>query len=118
MDGHNKWVSKKPETLLKERVYPILKKLPSTWVKKIQQVAIRGTPDFLMCISGVFVAIELKRSEDEKPDALQELNLSKIADCGGLTIVMHPQNEQKVLNFLKTFAEKAAMDKTKKARIQ
>lgn len=111
-------MSKKRETVFKEKIYPELKKLPSTWVSKIQQVAKRGTPDFLLCISGVFCAIELKKSDEEEPDALQEYNLEVIEKCGGLSIVMYPENEDKVMAYLKRFAAHAAKDKTKKERIQ
>lgn len=111
-------MSKKPETLLKERIYPHLKALPSTFVCKIQQVAKRGTPDFLLCVSGIFCAIEMKSSEDHAPDKLQEYNLELIQSCGGLIVVLNPENEVKVMAYLKRFAAHAAKDKTKKERIQ
>ena len=78
-------MAKKPETLLKERVIPVLKALPQAWVCKIQQVTKRGTPDILMCLGGIFVAIELK-SEEGVLDPLQHYNIQRIASCGGIVI--------------------------------
>lgn len=99
-------MAKKPETLFKERIYPKLKTLPNTWVVKIQQVAKRGTPDFLLCINGLFVAIELKKSVDEEPDALQEWNLENIADCGGAAMVAYPENWDATYTVLQKLAGK------------
>lgn len=69
-------------------------------------MTIRGTPDFLLCVSGVFVAIELK-VEDGKLDKLQEWNLQQIADSGGIAIVMTPENEKETLDFLLHIADQA-----------
>jgi hypothetical protein len=75
-------------------------------VEKIQQVCIRGTPDFLCCISGVFVAIELKMP-GESPDPLQYYKLTTIAKTGGIAIVLSPENFDKTLEFLKDIAFQA-----------
>lgn len=99
-------MSRKPETVFKEQVRPRLDRLPNTWVVKIQQVSIRGTPDFLLCVSGVFVAIELK-TEEGRLDKLQEWNLKKIAESGGIAIVLTPSNVEKTLEFLEEIAHQA-----------
>lgn len=111
-------MSRKPETVYKDRIVPKLKKLPNTFVVKIQQVAKIGTPDIFLCISGLFVALELKSSENKKTSKLQEYNLDLISEAGGITILSYPENEDKVLNFLTNLARSAAGDKTKKERIQ
>lgn len=85
-------MAKQPETLLKERVLKDLRKLPITYAVKIQQVAIRGTPDILCCINGHFVAIELKRDPSQKPDKLQEHELGRISKAGGVSVVVNPLN--------------------------
>jgi len=100
-------VAKKPETNLKERVIPRLKELPNAWVCKIQQVAKVGTPDILMCMSGIFVAIELK-SEDGVLAPLQEYNLKKIAECGGIAIIITPHNIDASFLFLETLGKETA----------
>lgn len=97
-------MAKQPETLLKERVLADLKLLPKTYAVKIQQVAIRGTPDILACINGYFVAIELKRDEKQKPDPMQKHQLGKIQGAAGYTYVVHPLNWPGVLASLTRLA--------------
>lgn len=81
----------------------MLEALPNSWVEKIQQVSIRGTPDFLMCLSGVFVAIELKVG-DGKLDKLQDYKLQQIAACGGIAMVLTPENLDEMYSFLEQIA--------------
>jgi hypothetical protein len=97
-------VAKKPETLFKEKVQKDLKKLPNTWCEKIQQVCIRGTPDLLCCIAGKFVAIELKASSSEVPDALQDHKLQSIANADGMALVVNPENWTETYIVLETLA--------------
>lgn len=111
-------MAQKPETVFKNRFVPRLKRLPNSFIVKIQQVAKIGTPDLLICIGGLFVAIELKSSVKGKVSPLQEHNLNLIAEAGGITIVAHPENEEKVMNYLTNLASSAAKEKTKKERIQ
>jgi len=99
-------MAQKAETVFKERVLPLLKQLPRSWVTKIQQVAKRGTPDILLCVAGVFVAIELK-TDTGVLDKLQRYNLEQIARCGGIAIVLTPSNLVATLDFLHEIAEKA-----------
>jgi len=86
----------KPETLFKLKVARALDSLPNTWAKKIQMVALRGIPDFLCCINGLFVAIELKPDAKTKLEPLQEYNLNAIDKAGGLAFKATPENWQKV----------------------
>jgi hypothetical protein len=81
-----------PETKFKIKVMADLKKLPHILFVKTQQVAIRGTPDILACIKGRFVALELKRSQEERADPLQAHNLDMIEFAGGLAYVVNPTN--------------------------
>ena len=76
--------------------------LPKTWAEKIQQVVKRGTPDFLCCINGTFVAIELK--VDAKLERLQEYKLKLISEAGGLGLVVTPDNWDLTYEFLHTIA--------------
>lgn len=93
-----------PETRFKNRIRPLLKALPNTWLTKTQQRALRGTPDFLMCVNGRFVALELKKSSKEKPDPLQLHNLELIQKAGGVGLVVFPENWNEVYDQLKTIA--------------
>jgi hypothetical protein len=78
-------------TFRRGSVDPFLKTLSNTHAESIQQVAIRGTPDKLMCISGKYVAMELKR-DGEVPTALQALFLDKVERAGGIALVARPSN--------------------------
>lgn len=98
-------MAQKPETLFKNRVRKDLEKLPKTWFEKIQQVSICGTPDFLCCINGNFVAIELKKDEKEDADDLQKYKLYKIAKAGGKTFVANPSNWDTIYKYLQELAE-------------
>lgn len=82
---------KKPETKLKEKVLADLKGL-GAWAEKIQQVGKVGTPDILACINGLFIALELKSKEEEKPSRAQIIKLRKIALAGGYSAIVTPQN--------------------------
>lgn len=95
---------KKPETKFKERIRPKLAELPNTWFVKIQQQALRGTPDFLMCVHGVFVAMELKKDEDEEPSELQKYTLAQIRKAKGLALVVHPKNFDEIYEDLMSLA--------------
>lgn len=104
-------MSKKPETVFKERIYPQLLALPSSFWEKIQQVGKRGTPDFLGCVNGVFVALELKKDEKEKPDELQTYKLMRIRKAKGVTFVVTPENWQDVyLKLLKLSSQEIVLE--------
>lgn len=50
-----------------------------------------GTPDFLVCYRGMFVAIECKAGGN-KPTALQEAAMQRIRDAGGMALVIDESN--------------------------
>lgn len=77
------------ETRFKTKVIKDLSTLKNTWFTKIQQTAISGTPDFLVCTQGRFIALELK-VDDGKLSPLQEYNLACIKNCGGISMVAMP----------------------------
>jgi len=84
-----------PERKFRNKITPLLKKIPCSWWESIQQVAIRGTPDIIGCVQGRFVALELKSSAG-RPSQLQELKLKKIIDSGGYARVVYPDNFNEV----------------------
>lgn len=90
----------KAETKFKEKILVRLREIPNSWVVKVQQVAIRGTPDILMCVNGHFVAIELK-TDDGEADELQIYTLDRIRKAGGHTFVMTPRNSFLTLKAIK-----------------
>ena len=103
--SHDKPMAKKPETVFKERVKKDLETLPYCWFVKIQQVALRGIPDYLVCLGGKFIAIELKKDAKEEPNELQKWTLNAIAHAGGISFVVHPGNWYETFDTLKHLAE-------------
>lgn len=98
----------KPETRFRvNTVDPFLKTLKNTYSMSVQQVAIHGDPDKLLCCWGRFVALELKKSIDESPRKLQVFKLGELERCGALSLVVAPENWNEVKQ------ELSAMDKTK-----
>lgn len=86
-------MGKKAETNFKDnRVAPDLKKLKNTYFVKIQQVGIRGTPDYLLCVRSHFVGLELKKDSKVEPEELQKYELAQIKKAGGVGLVAHPDN--------------------------
>jgi hypothetical protein len=70
----------------------------------VQQVGIVGTPDFLGCVGGAFVAIELKRAAKAHLRPMQKYNLKRIEAAGGFGLVAFPENWQACLEFLQMLA--------------
>lgn len=87
---------KKLETIFKEKALRDLKTLDNIWFLKTQEVSVRGIPDILACVAGVFVAIELKKSARDTPDELQKYNLKRIKKAWGKAFTAHPGNWNKV----------------------
>lgn len=50
-----------------------------------------GIPDILACVNGRFLGIEVK-NEKGKTTKLQNYNLHEIRRCGGVSMVVRPQN--------------------------
>ena len=50
-----------------------------------------GVPDIIVCVKGRFVAIECK-AEGNKPTALQERELARIKQAGGVAVVVDETN--------------------------
>lgn len=99
-------MSKKPETLFKEKVKRGLRQLENCWHVKTHQKAVRGTPDILACINGRFVALELKKTQHEEPTELQKYNIAKIIRCKGIGLFPSPETWDKDLMLLKKLTKK------------
>ena len=84
-----------PEAKVKKAVRQVLDSLGAYYVMPVTSgYGNSGAPDFLICLQGRFVGIECKAGKN-KPTALQELNLKKIRDAGGVALVV---NETNVVN--------------------
>lgn len=87
----------KPETRFRvNTVTPFLKSLKNTSYFPIQQLAIRGDPDFILCIWGRFVALELKKDAAEDARSLQQYKLQKVQKTNGISFVASPENWEEV----------------------
>ncbi len=88
-------MAKKPETLFVERARYKIELIPNSWFEKIQQKTIHGTPDFIGCINGLFIALEFKVGKNVA-DPLQEHKINKILACNGRAYVVYPENFNEV----------------------
>lgn len=95
----------KPETVFKNRIRPHLDALPSSWWFKTQQVSLRGIPDFIGCLNGKFVALELKKDAKAPIGKLQIHILELIQSAGGYAAVVYPDNWESVLWDLKKISQ-------------
>lgn len=103
---------KKPETKFREnQVEPFLKTLNNSFDESIQQQAIRGTADKILCINGIFIWLELKKDRHEKLKGIQKLKLRQVRQAGGVGIVAYPENWSHVKTRLKRLSRKVRHDK-------
>jgi pantoate kinase len=58
-----------------------------------------GTPDFLVCHKGKFIAVEAKAGKG-KPTLLQEAAMQKIREAGGTALVINEFNQQELVEVL------------------
>lgn len=79
----------------KNTVKPFLKTLKHVKDFPIQQLAIVGDPDFLLCLRGHFVALELK-DEFGTLSEIQRHKLKEVARAGGFALVASPQNWESI----------------------
>jgi hypothetical protein len=80
-----------PETRFKMKVQSRLSSIKELWHVKIQQVALRGVPDMLICYKGKFFAWELKVGRNDVTQ-LQKYVLDNIKTAGGIARVVTPDN--------------------------
>jgi hypothetical protein len=100
----------KPETAFKKKVQAALLTLDNIYFFKTQQVALLGIPDMIICVNGMFVALELK-SKQGRASKIQEFNLNKINNAKGLGLVVYPDNWSKVFLALKALSKGGVYDR-------
>lgn len=84
----------KPETLFRRSVLTFLKKYELKGlitIVTIQNVAVRGVSDIILCVLGKFWAVELK-AEGGSATALQNRFLQNVARSSGVSWIVHPNN--------------------------
>lgn len=93
-----------PEGLVKKDVRKILDGLGAYYVMPVTGgYGRQGAPDFLVCIQGKFFGIETKAGKG-KLTLLQEMNLKKIIESGGVALVVR-EDDVKYLPSLLTTGE-------------
>ena len=55
-----------------------------------------GVPDIVGCYKGIFFGIECKAKGRNEPTPLQQKNLEQIMEQGGLSVLIHGDNVDKV----------------------
>lgn len=86
-----------PEGKVKAKVKNILNQRGAFWYMPMGTplYSRNGIPDFLVCYKGVFIGIETKAGRG-KTTKLQQMELQKIADAGGVGLVVNETNVYKV----------------------
>jgi hypothetical protein len=87
------------ETRFKMKVQRLLDQIPKLYHQKIQQKAIRGTLDLIICYRGYFINWELK-TDDGHLSALQIREIAKVRNAGGIAMVVTPSNLQESIDFI------------------
>lgn len=81
-----------PEAKVKARIKRILAEAGAYYAMPVGTgFGNSGTPDFLVCYLGDFIAIEAK-ANGNKPTALQEKHLNDIRLAGGIALVIDETN--------------------------
>lgn len=85
-----------PEAKVKAKVAKILVKLGVYYFfPAANGMGRAGIPDIICCMDGLFIGIECKAGKNV-PTALQERELSRIAEAKGLAWVINEQNVDKL----------------------
>ena len=96
------------EKTFQKKVKTFLESLPNSWCYKSNDIGTRGIPDYVVCISGHFIALELKATLDKKSKSrkLQEYNLNKINKIGGYGFFCAPENWEGLKEVLLNLSQK------------
>ena len=94
-----------PEKAVKVKVRKLLDALGAYYVMPVTGgYGTQGAPDFLVCLRGKFIGIETKAGKG-KTTALQDLNLQKIRDAGGVALVIYETDLPKLKSILENDCE-------------
>ena len=92
-------MTKTPERAVKDKVVTQLKALGAYYFYPVTGgFGASGVPDIIVCYKGRFFGLECK-ANGNKPTPLQQLNIDKINDAGGIALVIdeHNMNEVKTI---------------------
>lgn len=89
-----------PEKLIKNKVVAQLKALGAYYFYPVTGgFGASGVPDIIVCYKGRFFGLECK-ANGNKPTKLQQLNIDKINDAGGIALVINEDNVNQVKEIL------------------
>ena len=99
-----------PEAKVKKSVKDLLKKYGAYYAMPIGAAyGSSGTPDFLVCHRGVFIAIECKAGS-AKVTPLQDKALREIGKAGGTSLVINEKNIEQVEYLLTEISDRRDED--------
>jgi hypothetical protein len=94
-----------PEKLVKNKVVAQLKTLGAYYFYPVTGgYGASGVPDVVGCYKGRFIGIECK-ANGNKPTALQQMNLDKIAAQGGIALVIDETNVNELKGMIENVLE-------------
>jgi len=92
-----------PEGAVKKKVRAILDELGCYYFMPAGSAyGHAGVPDFVGCIHGQFFALECKAGKG-KTTALQDRELQKIGDAGGVAMIINETHIEEIMSCLKKF---------------
>ena len=92
-----------PEAKVKRKIKDVLHELGAWYAMPMGTgYGHSGIPDFLICMNGVFIAIEAKAGKGTTT-ALQERELRRITDAGGIALVVYEEGLPTLARDLKSF---------------
>lgn len=95
-----------PEGKVKKGVRQVLDKLGAYYMMPVTNgYGRQGAPDFLVCYRGKFFGIETKAGKG-KLTALQELNLKRIVEAGGVALVVREEDVKHLPSLMENDDEK------------
>jgi pantoate kinase len=98
-----------PEAKVKAKVKKILNEMGAYYAMPMGTgFGNSGVPDFLICIGGLFYAIECK-ANGNKPTALQLKHLDDIRKAGGIALVIDETNVENLRKELSHVEVKASI---------
>jgi len=97
-------VADTPEQKVKRQIDDILKQYGMYYFYPVTGgYGASGVPDIIACYNGRFIGIEVKADlKKNKPTALQQRNLSEIAQHGGVALVIDAYNLDHLVDTLET----------------
>lgn len=69
-----------------------------TWSNGVQRA---GVPDLIVCYRGTFMGLEIK-ARNGRPSKLQEWNLEKIKEAGGIAWLLYPIDFEKFKDYVES----------------